>query len=707
MSFSAAIKEQRPLYAKDNSLTLDARSRALANGFVLFPAGQFTNITSLNGPLVLDDGTEVGSDRIAIPRGYAGRDVDGLGPLVANAGQVSVGLSDDASGRYRSIFAQETAWSTNLNVRHQLSNRIDMLVDLSIFDTTSIGTDRAPYRSAFFFPDDEGNPFQQFVFAHIPSVGLRVKPSRFESQTFTVSSGLIYRLSKKWSGTLDYTFGRSTNRQRYTGTPLSNEFFIDVASGDIDVFRDLNKFPIDFSGYERPDWDILAGPYTTLQHTLTGRVSGEIARIWGRPVTMTALLEHRAEVAKKSETTIHSDLTTFPRRSQSVDSVYTELRLPLVDSSNGGSFIYEFDLQGALRFDRYRTTGGDPVNTIVGSPEPSDFSMSTSRKEAGSFTLAARWAPSADAAFRLSYSTGFLPPAIEQIGSLVSSYDFPIGPFDPVREEFVGTSGPFDYVTGGNRSLRPERSKSLSFGVVITPRVVEGLRLSVDYTQIKKRDEITILDPSLIFADEELYSDRIVREITGDGGPGRVTLLDTSLINALRARVKAIDVQADYSLETGVGKVSLRAVGSRSIGFKRQTGIGEQFRDRTGYIGGPLKWQANLGALWEISGLRVSWDSQFYSSYSVRNGADPESFDSDLNVVRQGAERVSSQTYHDLSATFGLNRVWRTLGNSEIAMGVQNIFDKKPPFRADINGYSTYGDPRLRRIFLVLRTSFE
>ena len=116
-----------------------------------------------------------------------------------------------------------------------------------------------------------------------------------------------------------------------------------------------------------------------------------------------------------------------------------------------------------------------------------------------------------DLTFRGSYGTGFLPPSINQIvpGNPTSTTATLI---DPKRGSISAATGPFDLVTGGNPTLVPEESRSWSFGMIFTPRFVENLRVSIDYTNIQKTDEIgTFASVQQALDLEDLIPGRITR----------------------------------------------------------------------------------------------------------------------------------------------------------------------------------------------------
>ncbi len=52
--------------------------------------------------------------------------------------------------------------------------------------------------------------------------------------------------------------------------------------------------------------------------------------------------------------------------------------------------------------------------------------------------------------------------------------------------------------SGGNPDVRPESSKTWTAGLILKPHFIDGLRFSVDWTRIHKRD--MYFDPVLLLA---------------------------------------------------------------------------------------------------------------------------------------------------------------------------------------------------------------
>jgi iron complex outermembrane receptor protein len=270
----------------------------------------------------------------------------------------------------------------------------------------------------------------------------------------------------------------------------------------------------------------------------------------------------------------------------------------------------------------------------------------------------------------------------------------------------------------GNASLQPERSKSLSLGMILTP--FQGLRFSADYTRIKKDSEIGVIPAAYLLANPELFPGRVVREVAplpGDpaGYLGRIISIDQTPLNFFRAIYQSVDFQLDYNIESEkLGKVRLYAIGTWHPDSIRQTTAAGTSLNYAGNRDGPLLWQGNGGFDWQLGDLNIQWNTQFYNSYNSYNTADPSTASGAATIASaislQGARKVPAQSYTDLFVSYDFGNGGRVLNGLRLSAGIQNLFDKAPPVIAITSyrgtGYSTYGDPRLRRFTVSLRKSF-
>src|SRR5690606_14491443 len=125
--------------------------------------------------------------------------------------------------------------------------------------------------------------------------------------------------------------------------------------------------------------------------------------------------------------------------------------------------------------------------------------------------------------------------------------------------------------------------------------------------------------------------------------------------------------------------------------------------DSVGYSSGVLKWRGNAGLSLERQLWSAGWSMQYYDSYLVYT-ATASATTAQTARLNQGSDTIPRQLYHDLFFKFHLP------SSSELMIGIANVLDCSPPILATSSlqgrGYSTYGDPRLRRFTVTFRKSF-
>jgi outer membrane receptor protein involved in Fe transport len=256
---------------------------------------------------------------------------------------------------------------------------------------------------------------------------------------------------------------------------------------------------------------------------------------------------------------------------------------------------------------------------------------------------------------------------------------------------------------GGNSELKPEQSKSTSLGFIYSPESMDPFRVSLDYTRIEKKDEITTISFQEIINMEELFPGRVTRGDRNSGDPadwaGQITAIDASAVNISESNVEAIDLQFDKEWWTGKwGKFHVYGVVSYQSSLDRKLLPQSDIQNRVGYSDGVLRWRGNFGGNWTKGPLRVSVNTSYYDSYKVFS-----SYDDPLSAEYT----IPSQSYTDVSMSYKFQTGW--LADSSLNFGVRNIFNQKPPTVATVDtrgGYSTYGDPRLSTYVLSFEHNF-
>jgi hypothetical protein len=241
---------------------------------------------------------------------------------------------------------------------------------------------------------------------------------------------------------------------------------------------------------------------------------------------------------------------------------------------------------------------------------------------------------------------------------------------------------------------------------------LKGFRFSIDYTQIRKSGEIRAPAIAEIINNEAAYPGRVIRgpNLPTDqpGWAGPVTSIDVSLVNVAATTMRAVDFQADYEWKIArLGSFHIDAVATRMERLRRQLLPGAAPYDLVGFFDGPLKWRGQGSLTWERGRWTAIWSTQYYSPYSVIFGTPSASFTNPTRLLNQGTSRIPSQIYHDFFVRYRIPPASSVLSNTEISVGIQDVFDSEPPAIADLNVfYSNYGDPRLRRFTVAVRKSF-
>lgn len=720
--------ESDPLLVGDRSFAEQGRALQFVNNPNSFfaanppPLGYTPNVRSANGSnLVLDNGTPLGSPRTYIPLGYGGPATDGGMALVANAGSYNLALPNDVIGLRQSLLNNPTMDSLSANVRGEITDRLEAFADFSWYRNQ--GSAFVGNVSSFVTlpANAPNNPFTTAITVRFPSPNINVR-FRSESETLRAAAGLIYRLSDNWSVGADYSWSRSRLTFIQTSPILNSAANAAFANGTLDVMRDVNAFPLDFGPYALPSPNSIYGPIDTDLRDASLRLSGSLFRLPGGKVTITGLLEHREEVGNDGFrdnllANGAANVTYFPERSQRVNSAYLETQLPLVGPQNGVPFVHSLTVSASIRRDEYSTTTVPPLTfTLPDRNAPLPAITETTRKASSTdYTLSLRYAPVPDILLRASYGTGFLAPSIAQLTSQTFFGEL-IFVADPRRDNVMTIIAPVDVTSGGNPDLVPERSGSLSFGMVLTPRFLPNLRLSIDYTRIRKDREIITLPDQLILDNEALFPGRVVRgpNLPGDppGWAGPIIAFNNTALNASATTVEALDFQVEYALELpGLGRFTLNGLAAYEPHFRRRLFPAAAMVEFAGYNGGPLEWRGNLGLVWDRGPWTLGWNAQYFDSYRVFAADAPAASVANL-IVSQGSDRVRSQTYHDAFVRYrvgGGALEGSPFQQLEVTLGVQNLFNAEPPTLAtagSAGGYSTYGDPRLRRVSLSVRARF-
>ena len=290
----------------------------------------------------------------------------------------------------------------------------------------------------------------------------------------------------------------------------------------------------------------------------------------------------------------------------------------------------------------------------------------------------------------------------------------------------VNSAQQYNFLGGGNLNLKPEKSNSYSFGVVLNPKsgVLSGLLISADYYNIKVNQAVggigaqVILDQCIANGDP-FFCGKITRAPASAGPAAGSLFLDESGLvddrttNTGSLSTSGIDVNADYRINIGANKVRWQFVGTWTDKLVTQPLTNGFDYDCAGYYGitcgnpnPEFRFNTNV-KFTTASKFAITARMRYYSSVKV-DGISP---DTDLGgnaPVGNVDERIKAVSYFDLLFALPIK------DTATLRIGVNNVFDKDPPLisQANLGGFGngntfpgTY-DQLGRSVFVNLTADF-
>lgn len=255
-------------------------------------------------------------------------------------------------------------------------------------------------------------------------------------------------------------------------------------------------------------------------------------------------------------------------------------------------------------------------------------------------------------------------------------------------------------LVGGNRRLRPEKSDTISFGVVLQPRILRGLSATIDYYDIKLDGAIAPFGASAqnIFDNcygtgagqnptqdaANIYCQQIVRDDSGRAsGGGRLSKADgyISLLNSNIGflRTKGIDAELAYrgrfdDLGLGLpGRFSLSVMATHVRTYDQKLNLDspvQQCAGTYGFVCGQPnpKWRINTRFSWSPNDdVQITARWRYVGAVTL----DVDSFSG--TVSDAVAHRIGSESYLDLTAQFDIAKAFA------LRAGVINLTGNGPP----------------------------
>ena len=580
-------------------------------------------------------------------------------------------------------------------------------------DTPEDETD--PGSPGTVFTDALGNQFTRgVVYVARRNVEGGGRQDTLQHTAFRVVAGMRGELGNVWSYDAYYQFGRVNYARTYL-----NDFSVVRMVRATDVVTGADGTPVCRSVVDGTDpncvpWDIFAFGGVTPQAlnylqtpgfqrgfteetvanaSLTGSL-GEwgVQFPWASSGVGVALgVEYRKErldlqtdIAFQTNDLAGQGAATFPISGEyDVREVFAEARIPVVEES----FIHELSLELGYRYSDYGVL---------------DRSFSTD-----TYKVAGFFAPVRDVRFRGGYNRAIRAPNIQELfapqqvglngaidpcegpvtnGQTVLGRTFAECARSGVTAAQFGNipanpAAQYNGLVGGNINLDPEVSDTWTVGVVIQPRFIPRLAVTIDWFDIEVRDAIaqigqdTILTQCLDTGAEE-FCNLINRDSRGSLWLTAAGFITDTTQNIGALSTRGIDIGASYTMDLGgVGSLGLNFQGTWLDELQFDTGVGPVF-NCVGFYGNQCgtptpEWRHTARLSWthpEGYGATLRW--RYFSG--VRQ--DTTSDDPDLSgVAQQAHDRYPAVSYLDLALNF------RVGDHYAFRLGVNNLLDRDPP----------------------------
>ncbi len=723
----ATVLKNRPatFYSSSNPPSLGTTTNIALNPAVV---NGFTN--AQNATLTLDNGTPLNSLFTHVPEGIAPSTALATlySGLLANAGKYNLTV-DDGDGVYSNrneIGLSPTVKAYSANVTRQMTPWLQLFGEFRYGDNYGRQLyNRISRAVTYAIPGNApNNPFRENLSIHFPTL-LGTELETY-SVTKIASLGAVADLPGDWRAVVDLSW--SENWHAFSSfvddTTAANAA---LANGTVNPFVDTTLYQVDLQPY------VASYKYdgTAYQKYVSVRTSGTLFDLWaGRPMLTLGggyqiqgyddtVIRQTMPFTKASTTHLY-----YLPQEATTGHAYTELQIPLVRPANRIPLVRNLDMQVAARYEAFSVGTGTPsysyfpertppvttyaAPTINGQPY-----FETSKYDAMNYTAGFKYLPVDDLTLRWSLATAFIPPTA---GQLLPS-PLPSTALTTIRDPATGATYGVQTQGGGNRDLTPQNTVNWNVGAIYQPTngKLKGLRLEVNYFQVKERDLIGSLT-----ADQIVNDPNLVDRLTRDPATGRITLVDTSLMNLNHYEMAGWDIAAAFRKATPIGSLSLSTSATRYDFLRKQVSATTPFFDYVGFptMGGVPRIKASGTFAWGKKGLTLGWTTRHIGSYGVY-GAPGSPAPSPIYTTGQGSDRVDSQLYHDIFGSYVFGRSGNKTADSRrfdriflkgvtLKAGVRDVFDTAPPLDAFRSPYfySNFGSPRMREYWISLTKQF-
>lgn len=358
---------------------------------------------------------------------------------------------------------------------------------------------------------------------------------------------------------------------------------------------------------------------------------------------------------------------------------YAEIVVPL---ARDVPFLHSLELNGAIRYTDYSSSGGVTTWKIGGTWEPVDGLR-----------------------FRATRSRDIRAPNSAELFSRITTNA-------TLRNPFNGISRSYTVVTEPSPTLQPEEADTLTVGAVFSPHFLPGFSASVDYYNIDIGGAIASYPAQQIldncFAETQAGAPGTfcaMASLSGSGAGTEINSVSVRLLNLASLKTEGVDFEMAYRFDALGGRVNTRFYGTYVAHLISDDGLGVpvtyngagiiQTRgsviDRAGQVGG-FTSGLNTGATslphWQLN-LSVNYETERFSSTLTGRWIDGGIVDATLvqpgdpdynaaSPISVADMNVSSRFYLHWAGSYNIIRDGQR--RVQVYALVNNLLNTNPPF---------------------------
>lgn len=355
---------------------------------------------------------------------------------------------------------------------------------------------------------------------------------------------------------------------------------------------------------------------------------------------------------------------------QTVYEAAIEANVPLLKDQ---PFAQELNLNGAARYTHYDTSGS--VET---------------------WKLGLDWHVNDQLTFRATRSRDIRAPNLNEL--FAPALINPAG----VTDVHTGIVGQAPFITSSNPGLKPEVARTYTAGVVIRPDFIPNFSLAIDYYNINIGNAITTIQGQSVTIQNiceasggtSPFCDLIQRPLpfSNRTAANFVTAFLSRPENAQTVKTYGVDGEANYSMEAGPGRLSLRVLTTYQPHFKTVQFPGAPVLDAADVPPLP-KWRVTAFVKYQVGDVSFDVQERYRSGYQ---------FNSDRTLI-YNIDRIKPIAYTNMTLSYQLKNV-------QVYGTIENLFDKQPEPFGGVGGASgvpglfggyPQGDDIVGRYFII------